>query len=307
MLNEDLHLSDQELLLAADGELSARRAAQVHAHLAACWDCRARMAEIEGTIADFARAHRQTLDPQLPPIAGPRALLRAQLVELASKREASSWRRLCQFAKAPRTAAFLSAAVVIAAMVGGLLFQHSTLGTTRAVVAPLERAAVPDRGLTPGATRRVTLSDVCSMPHEEVIGEVSTSLRQEVFHEYGIANARAGDYEIDYLIAPGLGGTEDIHNLWPEPYTSRTWNAHVKDTLEEHLHQMVCEGKLDLSTAQRDIATNWIAAYKNYFHTDRPLAPDSRLESVIVGLRQGPCRRRRFPDTEWDFFFVLGA
>ncbi len=30
---------------------------------------------------------------------------------------------------------------------------------------------------------------------------------------------------------------------------------------------MVCSGKLDLSTAQRDIATDWIAAYKKYFHT----------------------------------------
>jgi anti-sigma factor RsiW len=79
MLGEELHLSDQDLLLAADGELPSRRAAQVHVHLAACWNCRARTAEIEASIVDFARAHRQTLDPQLPPIAGPRALLRASV------------------------------------------------------------------------------------------------------------------------------------------------------------------------------------------------------------------------------------
>jgi hypothetical protein len=75
------------------------------------------------------------------------------------------------------------------------------------------------------------------------------------------------------------GGVEDIHNLWPEPYTSPRWNAHVKDALEERLHEMVCGGELDLSTAQRDIATDWIAAYKKYSHTDRPLALHSRLES----------------------------
>jgi hypothetical protein len=46
----------------------------------------------------------------------------------------------------------------------------------------------------------------------------------------------------------------------------------VKDDLEEHLHEMVCSGKLDLSTAQCDIATDWIAAHKKYFHTDRPLS-----------------------------------
>jgi hypothetical protein len=77
-----------------------------------------------------------------------------------------------------------------------------------------------------------------------------------------------------------LGGVEEIHNLWPEPYTSPGWNAHMKDALEEHLHQLVCAGKLDLSTAQRDIATDWISAYKKYFHTDKPLSLTSRLESV---------------------------
>jgi hypothetical protein len=273
------HLSDQELLRAADGELSNRRAEQVHAHLAACWDCRARMAEIEATIADFARAHRQNLDPQLPPIAGPRALLRAQLAELTAQPRASSWRWLFQFNLPGRVAAVvgLVAAILIAAMVGGFLRRQSTLRQADSAMTSSERGAEPDRSLTPGATRRVAISDVCSMAHEEVVGEVSTPLRQAVFREYGIANPRASDYEIDYLIAPGLGGIEDIHNLWPEPYASSTWNAHVKDALEEQLHEMVCTGKLDLSTAQSDIATDWIAAYKKYFHTDRPLSVRSEL------------------------------
>jgi hypothetical protein len=42
----------------------------------------------------------------------------------------------------------------------------------------------------------------------------------------------------------------------------------VKDDLEERLHEMVCTGQLDLTTAQRDIATEWIAASKKYFRTD---------------------------------------
>jgi hypothetical protein len=293
MLSEELHpsdahLSDQEMLLAADGELATRRAAQVQAHLAACWSCRARMAEIEGTIADFARAHGQALDPQLPPIAGPRALLRAQLAELASKHERNSWRRLLSLPWTTRGAALIGTAVLIAAVAGVLLVQHSTPHRGDSIVAALERGALPNSGLTPGATRRATISDVCSMAHEEVVAEVSTSLREEVLQKYGIVNARASDYEIDYLIAPGLGGVEDIHNLWPQPYTSRTWNAHVKDALEERLHEMVCGGELDLSTAQRDIATDWIAAYKKYFHTDRPLAPPSRLESVNFLERRLP-------------------
>ena len=100
---------------------------------------------------------------------------------------------------------------------------------------------------------------------------VPVSLQQQVFREYGLADAKPEAYEVDYLITPELGGSSDIRNLWPQPYSSSVWNAHVKDALEERLHEMVCAGEIDLETAQRDIATNWILAYKKYFHTDRPL------------------------------------
>lgn len=81
----------------------------------------------------------------------------------------------------------------------------------------------------------------------------------------------ASDYELDYLITPELGGAPTRQNLWPERYGSRVWNAHVKDQLEALLPRMVCEGSLNLATAQRDIAADWIAAYKKYFHTGEPL------------------------------------
>jgi len=281
MRSEDVHPTDQELLLAADGELPSRRAAEVRAHLAACWSCRARMAETERTIADFARTYRQALDPRIPPIAGPRARLKAQLAELAARPKATPWPRLFHFSSAMRAAAYICAALLVAAVVGGILFQHSALRQARSAADSFERGVVPDRKFTPGATRRVTVSDVCSMTHEEVVREVSDSIRQEVFQEYGIVPTRADDYEIDYLIAPGLGGVEDIHNLWPEPYSSSAWNARVKDALEEHLHQMVCAGQLNLTTAQRDIATDWIAAYKKYFHTDRPLTLSSAVMRIL--------------------------
>ncbi|MGB8848765.1 MAG: hypothetical protein WCC76_03550 [Candidatus Acidiferrales bacterium] len=166
-------------------------------------------------------------------------------------------------------------AFLAVAMVDRVFLQRSAMRGASSAVVAAERGAEPDPSLTPGATRRVAIDDVCSMAHEEVVAEVSAPLRQEVFREYGIVNAHADDYEIDYLIAPGLGGVEEIHNLWPEPYAAQTWNAHVKDDLEEHLHEMVCAGKLDLPTAQREIATDWIAAYKKYFHTDRPLSLSS--------------------------------
>jgi hypothetical protein len=267
---KEFHVVDEELLLAADGELLAHRAAQVRAHLAACWHCRARMAEIEGTIADFARTYRQTLDSKLPPIDGPRALLRAQLAQLAAGPQAGSWRRFLQFTSSAPAAVCACVLFLFVAVAAKLLVQHSAL--LRKNSAPVAYGTVPDPSLTPGATRTVKVSDVCSMAHEEVVRDVPASLRQEIFREYGIASPRAGDYEIDYLITPGLGGADDIHNLWPEPYRSPAWNARAKDALEEQLHQLVCAGSVDLPTAQRDIATNWIAAYKKYFHTDKPVA-----------------------------------
>jgi hypothetical protein len=38
----------------------------------------------------------------------------------------------------------------------------------------------------------------------------------------------------------------------------------VKDALERKLHKLVCAGQLDLKTAQREIASDWINAYQRY-------------------------------------------
>jgi hypothetical protein len=278
MPTEDVHIPDPELLLMADGELSARRTAQVRAHLGACWNCRVRMADLEGTMVDFARANRETPDAELPPAAGPRALLSAQLAELASKPEAGSRRWFVFFPPVMRAVA-ICLALFFAVLIGRLVFRSMTRGT-QADMSLLEHGMVPDSRFTPGATRTVTIEDLCSSAHEEVVGQVTAPLRNAVLKEYGIVNAREGEYEIDYLIAPGLGGAEDIHNLWPQPYAARTWNAYAKDALEERLHQLVCERELDLAVAQQDIARDWIAAYKKYVQTDGQLPSRANIDPL---------------------------
>jgi hypothetical protein len=138
------------------------------------------------------------------------------------------------------------------------------------------------------------------MPHEEVVREVPNSMRQQVLEEYRLKETDGDNYEIDYLITPGLGGADDIRNLWPEPLTAHEWSANVKDALEERLHQLVCTHQIDLGTAQREIATDWIAAYKKYFHTDRPLRPPSRLSArkdpAPVGVRASTLSDSLTPD-----------
>jgi hypothetical protein len=129
---------------------------------------------------------------------------------------------------------------------------------------------VPNPSLTPGATVLVSRGEVCRESNTKNKA-VPVALQRRVFDEYGIPAAEPSAYEVDYLITPALGGADDIHNLWPQSYTATVWNAQVKDALEDHLRDLVCDGQLDLATAQREIATNWIEAYKRYFHTDRPL------------------------------------
>ena len=270
MQHQDIHPSNEELLLSVDGELSAGEADRVQSHLAACWACRARRQEIESAISDFVRMHRRDLDPQIPSMDGPRALLKAQLTQLASTQK-SSWWEASWFHWSRNISWKLSWPVAVALC--GLAAISYIIPVPWATRQGEFAAAVsvPNPSLTPGATVLVSRGEVCQESNTKNKA-VPVTLRRQVFDEYGIRSAQPNAYEVDYLITPALGGADDIHNLWPQSYTATVWNAQVKDALEDHLRDMVCDGQLDLATAQREIAMNWIDAYKKYFHTDRPLS-----------------------------------
>jgi len=264
MLRKDNHLTDQELLLAADGELSTRAAERVESHLAACWSCRTRKQQLDRAIGEFVREYGRNLDPQLPPADGPRALLKAQLAQLAETQRITSpyWFRAVSRKFSWATVAALCGLTAIAYFI-------SEPWTKRQAVH-MVAFAVPNPSLTPGATVLAGRSEVCQESNTNNRA-VPVALQRKVFEEYGIAGADPRAYEVDYLVTPALGGADDIHNLWPHSYAATVWNASVKDALEDRLREMVCDGRLDLETAQREIATNWIDAYKKYFNTDRPL------------------------------------
>lgn len=143
------------------------------------------------------------------------------------------------------------------------------------VASPEEPGALPNRALTPGATRTLAVAELCGNSPAEP-SPVPQSVRQEVLRNYRMEHVPDHEYELDYLVTPDLGGAPDARNLWPERYGSRVWNARVKDQLEDLLPQLVCQGEVDLATAQRDIATDWIAAYKKYFRTDHPIGLSTR-------------------------------
>ena len=49
----DPHISDADLVAGIDDELPLSRSAEVRSHLAHCWRCRARRAQLENAIARF--------------------------------------------------------------------------------------------------------------------------------------------------------------------------------------------------------------------------------------------------------------
>ena len=131
---------------------------------------------------------------------------------------------------------------------------------------------LPDPKMTPGATLPVAAGDICVPGYTKKVRNVPAGVKAQVYAEYGIASHRPGEYEVDHLISLELGGANSLKNLWPQSYVTQPWNAHVKDKLENELHAEVCAGKIDLATAQHEIATDWIASYKKHFGTNSPLA-----------------------------------
>ena len=272
MFGDAPHLSDEEILRAADGELSSRKRAAAEVHLASCTACRARFEQIKQVLAEACAVQLGDDRSSLPPDAAQRALLRARLGESLFAQRGDlhfliRWLGSRELKWAAAGAALFFVTFGIWQMQRAAQSRQAESQMASAWLEP-----IPDKALTPGATVPVTKADICRLDGDQETRPIPTPTRQKVFQEYRTPESRAAEYEVDYLITPGLGGADDIRNLWLEPYSSTIWNAHVKDELEDRLHEMVCSGNLDLATAQRDIATDWISAYKKYFHTQNPVS-----------------------------------
>ena len=286
MRNKNRHLSDELLLLAMDLELSPQREAGALAHLAACAACRARRDNLQSTLSEFSSAHRKQAGPELRSAAGSRAALQAQLAALSGDSKRSGWRLQIASLFVGHRWAYVAAAFLIVALGLRLLSGDRLQRNSQTLVAAsISGPVLPEPNLTPGATRPISTNQVCTPGPSDQMATIPMAVRQAVFHEYGMDRSQPREFEVDHLITPELGGTDDIRNLWPEPYATTEWNAYVKDELEDRLRQLVCQGKLDLPTAQRDIATNWIAAYQKYFHTGKPL---SNVSNLVWGEERKP-------------------
>lgn len=150
----------------------------------------------------------------------------------------------------------------------------------------------PDPQLTPGYALDVTKADICTPGYAKKVRAVPQAVKELAYREYGITSRQPHEYEVDHLISLELGGSNSIKNLWPESFVTEPWNAHVKDKLENKLHDMICTGQIDIKAAQREIATDWITAYKKYLGE-----PSGSQTSTTALSRQNlPQRKDRATD-----------
>jgi hypothetical protein len=122
---------------------------------------------------------------------------------------------------------------------------------------------LPNPKLTPGATIDVTKDDLCDHKYEDLDESVPVTVKDQAFKRYGIRMGGPELYNIDHLIPVRLGGSNAIKNLWPQPLSGE-WNYSTKNKLERQMYRLVCRGELDLKDAQREIASDWVSAYRKY-------------------------------------------
>jgi hypothetical protein len=144
---------------------------------------------------------------------------------------------------------------------------QTVLVAPRTRTSGCRRGTEPDRRCSPGAYySALTRAVICSGSFStSTIRDVPQSEKFEVEGEYGMTPSYYGySIEIDHIVPLELGGSNSSANLFPEPGSGNA-NYHLKDGLENKLHDLVCEGAMSLRAAQDGIATNWETLYRRVF------------------------------------------
>lgn len=94
------------------------------------------------------------------------------------------------------------------------------------------------------------MKQICVKGYAAAHRDVPFSEKLDVYAEYGITHraryGSKGSYEIDHIVPLELGGSNDMGNLYPEPYPDYI----AKDHMENFMHLQVCSYGLSLKSAQ---------------------------------------------------------
>jgi hypothetical protein len=129
---------------------------------------------------------------------------------------------------------------------------------------------IPDPNCTPGAINPTLTVDVLRDPNFRtacVRSHATTeSQKASTYALYGIPHpsnntGASQTCELDHLISLELGGADTLDNIWPQCGPSGATLSQrffkEKDGVENYLARLVKDGQIDLSEAQRGIATDW--------------------------------------------------
>ncbi|MFC4453469.1 hypothetical protein [Deinococcus sonorensis] len=141
-----------------------------------------------------------------------------------------------------------------------LLLILALLGLASAQGYNMQAAILPDPKLSPEDVLTTDTTLICQPGYNQTVRNVPQPLKEQIYREYGITHRESGEYEIDHIVSLELGGSNSALNLYPESFETQPLNAHVKDTLENKLHALICSSQLDIRVAQQAIASNWTAA-----------------------------------------------
>jgi hypothetical protein len=128
-------------------------------------------------------------------------------------------------------------------------------------------APLPDPACTPGAvTPAVTESNIettiCSARYVAAVQpprREANAVKRRLMRAYGDRQPSRA-YELDHLVPLDLGGTNAVHNLWPELNEPIPQARNAKDLVERSLHEAVCGHRVTLTAAQRAITADWTTA-----------------------------------------------
>ena len=142
-----------------------------------------------------------------------------------------------------------------------------------AVQRTADGVALPDPDTTSGAAfADVANKDICQFHYTKSVRQPRYNDKVMAFATYGVSIHERDVYHVDHLIPISLGGSNEVKNLWPQPYDGAR-GADQKNLLERQLRGLVCSGTLTLGEAQSAIATDWWAAYGRYMRL--PIKPGS--------------------------------
>lgn len=118
---------------------------------------------------------------------------------------------------------------------------------------------LPDAECSPGAvTKEISPSNTAPVCRDIVIEPIAESARDAVLTGYGIDAVDRGNFTVEYLVPPRLGGANDFANLWPIPldHVSRTSKAHTDSIVID----AVCGKRAGIQAAQYTLANDWTTA-----------------------------------------------